>query len=158
MGQSGLRGEGMTHQQKQLQQFLDNPYLLDAEWGCWIWTGAMNTMGYPTSSRQQKPFYVHRAAYEAVYGPIPEGFELDHLCRAPMCYHPLHLEAVTHLENVRRGLGNQYRGKTHCLRGHEFTPANTMLLPRGRRSCRRCINLRVAGLIRPRPYRRAVSA
>lgn len=30
------------------------------------------------------------------------------------------------------------RDKTHCKRGHEYTPANTYLMPRGGRMCRAC--------------------
>lgn len=47
--------------------------------------------------------YAHRAAYEALRGPIPEDRVLDHLCRVRRCYNPWHLEIVTIGENVRRG-------------------------------------------------------
>lgn len=30
------------------------------------------------------------------------------------------------------------RPKTHCRRGHEFTPENTYVSPKGHRSCRTC--------------------
>jgi hypothetical protein len=35
-------------------------------------------------------------------GPVPEGLELDHLCRVTTCVRPSHLEPVTTGENVRR--------------------------------------------------------
>ena len=35
-------------------------------------------------------------------GPIPEGLELDHLCKNGKCVNPAHLEPVTHAENIRR--------------------------------------------------------
>lgn len=44
----------------------------------------------------------HRYAYEMAYGSIPEGMELDHLCRNRWCRNPEHLEPVTHQENCRR--------------------------------------------------------
>ena len=28
----------------------------------------------------------HRAAYEEIVGPIPDGLELDHLCRVRACF------------------------------------------------------------------------
>ncbi|WP_369010576.1 HNH endonuclease signature motif containing protein, partial [Bacillus cereus] len=44
----------------------------------------------------------HRYVYENLSGPIPEGMELDHLCRNPPCVNPDHLDPVTHEENMRR--------------------------------------------------------
>jgi hypothetical protein len=46
----------------------------------------------------------HRFAYELLVGPIPEDLELDHLCRVRHCVNPAHLEPVTHLENILRGM------------------------------------------------------
>jgi hypothetical protein len=105
---------------------------------CLIWTGAKNSKGYATKVHDGKTAYVHRLAYEALFGPIPEGLQLDHLCRVRACYNALHLEAVTLQENVRRGLGNQNRGITHCKRGHPFDLFNTNFRPDGRRWCREC--------------------
>lgn len=48
--------------------------------------------------------WAHRFAYELTFGTIPEGLELDHLCRHPRCVNPWHLEAVTPKENMRRSL------------------------------------------------------
>lgn len=46
----------------------------------------------------------HRVAYELTHGSAPEGLVIDHLCRNRLCCNPAHLEAVTGLENVRRGV------------------------------------------------------
>lgn len=45
----------------------------------------------------------HRFAYERSYGPIPANRDIDHLCGNRPCVNALHLEAVAHAENVRRG-------------------------------------------------------
>ena len=68
--------------------------------GCWLWTGNLKPAGYGNWDRNS---YAHRAAYCALMGPIPDGLELDHVCRTPACCNPLHLEAVPHSLNVRRG-------------------------------------------------------
>lgn len=63
----------------------------------------------------------HVAVYEERYGPVPDGLELDHLCRDRACYEVDHLEAVTHRENVLRGAAPlaQNARRTHCKRGHD---------------------------------------
>ena len=47
-------------------------------------------------------YFAHRVAYELTYGRIPEGKEVDHLCRNKACVNPSHLEAVSHRENMLR--------------------------------------------------------
>lgn len=109
--------------------------------GCWLWTGYLDGKGYGflRLTRSRKTVRAHRLAYEALVGPIPEGMELDHLCRIIRCVNPDHLEPVTHAENVRRGRGGEHnRLKTHCAQGHEFTPENTYIRSNGGRFCRTC--------------------
>lgn len=101
--------------------------------GCWEWMACRTSRGYGEFRLGGGMQKAHRVAYELVRGKIPAGLELDHLCRNTSCVHPLHLEAVTHHENVLRGA----LIKTHCLRGHPRTPEN---LTGSSRNCRICAN------------------
>lgn len=108
--------------------------------GCWLWTGGHNDRGYAKFSINGKSTYAHRWAYEHFVGPIPAGLYIDHLCRTPGCVNPAHLEPVTHVENVSRGISPTAANsrKTHCVHGHEFTPDNTMVERDGSRRCKTC--------------------
>lgn len=76
-------------------------YTIDEATGCWVWQRAKDQGGYGMSGKNGKR--AHRTYYEANKGPIPEGMQLDHLCRNHSCVNPDHLEPVTNAENQRRG-------------------------------------------------------
>lgn len=121
---------------------------VDAVGVCWEWTGYVNPKGYGNYRRGGRTHWVHRLAWELLVGPIPDGLEIDHLCRNRRCVNPDHLEPVTRSENLRRGhtstkTADTARAKTRCKHGHEFTPENTYVYVKtGRRQCRRCRCLR----------------
>lgn len=108
--------------------------------GCWIWKGRKNDDGYGRIVFKRKQRYLHRFVYEHVIGPIPEGLELDHLCRNRACINPLHVTPVTHRENVLRGVSPAARHakKTHCPKGHAYSGSNLYTRPDGARICRAC--------------------
>lgn len=117
--------------------------------GCWLWTGTVGNSRYGLIVGARKPqgghrkHLVHRLAYENLVGPIPEGFTLDHLCKRRECVNPAHLEPVTLKENVLRadGWARANAAKTHCPRGHEYTPENTYTNKRNMRTCRTCLRM-----------------
>lgn len=116
---------------------------------CWEWTGS-KTNGYgqfrPDGRRGAKRSSPHQYAYEAFIGPIPEGMEPDHLCQNRSCGNPLHLEAVTHEENMRR----VSKRRTHCKQGHELTEENTSYAG-GLRRCKQCGRERVKAFYERNP-------
>ena len=74
---------------------------------CWQWTGALSSAGYGIANRRdiragQRSKLVHRLVWEELRGEIPQGLELDHLCRNRACCNPDHLDPVTHAVNVAR--------------------------------------------------------
>lgn len=70
---------------------------------CWRWLRCLNNYGYGLIRVDGKSQLAHRYLYEHARGPVPDGLELDHLCRNRWCVRPAHLEAVTRKENARRG-------------------------------------------------------
>lgn len=125
--------------------------VVETDEGCWLWPGAKFRSGYAnvgTVERgQRRNRSLHRVFYERFVGPIPEGLDLDHLCRTTSCVNPGHVEPVTRSVNLRRGnaggLRNRGRAaanaaKTHCHHGHPFDEENTHWTKAGGRSCRAC--------------------
>lgn len=121
--------------------------------GCIYYTGAINADGYARVVVDGESTPAHRAAYEHFVGPIPEGMTLDHECHNlsgcnmvhdclhRRCVNPEHLMAKPHRNNLLASPNTQASinaAKTHCKRGHEFTPENTYLNSRGGRVCREC--------------------
>ena len=110
--------------------------------GCWMWTGSTSNGGYGAFfPAEDEAVGAHRFAYELVKGPIPEGRQLDHLCRNRLCVNPDHVEPVTQHENLLRGEG--FAGinsrATHCPKGHPYSGENLYVRPdRPGRGCKEC--------------------
>jgi hypothetical protein len=114
---------------------------------CWVWTASINTYGYGIFAVTDSPVtnsagyaYAHRYAYTLLVGPIPEGKQLDHLCRVRHCVRPSHLEPVTVRQNLMRGQTHAAHNaaKTHCPKGHPYDAANTWRDGKGKRVCLIC--------------------
>lgn len=112
--------------------------------GCWSWTGYHHKSGYTgIRIRTGVSGYGHRVAWELTNGPIPDGMEIDHLCKNPGCVNPAHMEVVTRAVNNARSNSASARAarRTHCPQGHEYAGENLMVIS-GKRVCRTCKNER----------------
>lgn len=94
---------------------------------CWISNRAKHSNGYTKMGLCGDTLLTHRVSYEAFVAAIPEGLQIDHLCKQRACCNPDHLEAVTCRENLMRGntLTAAEAAQTHCKRGHLFDEVNT---------------------------------
>lgn len=112
---------------------------------CWPWKGcamppkrtAISGYGYYYIGGVRAP--AHRYSFVLVNGEINPDLVVDHLCRNPCCVNPSHLEAVSNVENVMRGLSPpaQNARKEFCKRGHHLGGEN-LWLHNGKRHCREC--------------------
>lgn len=116
---------------------------------CWLWTAWLDRQGYGHIAVEDLPLsrLAHRAVYELLRGPIPNGLTLDHLCRVRRCVNPDHLEPVTLLENQARiprwvhSSASPNTRRSHCAAGHPYTTESTYHYFRNgtpRRACKIC--------------------
>ena len=80
---------------------------------CWLWTASTTKNGYGRFAvSHERTQVAHRWLWEQTNGPVPEGLELDHVCKVKHCVNPDHLEPVTRSEN-------QWRNHSPiCAQGH----------------------------------------
>lgn len=110
-------------------------FAADPERGCWLWQGAVRADGYGAIAVEGRTLRVHRVVWTILRGDIPDGMELDHLCRVRHCANPDHLEPVTHAVNQQRSLTRL----GPCKRDH---PESAQVRTRtGARQCRACQNV-----------------
>ncbi len=129
---------------KDVKQRLLEKIVINKESGCWNWIGAKSVNRkwvYGLFLFEGKLRPSHRVSYTIFKGKIPDGLEMDHLCRNTLCVNPNHVEPVTHKENIRRGYALKEL-VTHCAHGHQYDDENTYWKKRPggtiTRECRIC--------------------
>lgn len=120
---------------------------------CWIWVAARSSKGgkktygvFTIGSKRDgthRNIYAHVWSYLNYAGSIPEGYQIDHLCKNILCVNPKHLEAVTCQVNLMRSTNFSaiHAQTTHCPQGHPYDEGNTYIY-KGQRTCRTCHKLR----------------
>lgn len=101
--------------------------------GCWIWHSRSKQTGYATAtSYKGKKGSPYRLLYELLVGPIPPGYDLDHLCDSGRlgCANPFHCKPATRQENMNRTpttIPGKHVRKTHCPQGHPYSGDNLLI-------------------------------
>lgn len=138
-------------------RFIEQPC---SEWGiskglttpCRIFVGTKDRGGYGSVSVNGSMMGAHLYVWQRDVGPVPDGEEVDHVCRVRPCINAEHMRTVSHQVNCTENVvGSQWMlnaSKTHCIRGHEFTPENTRYRKEGGRTCRACMREHMAAFRR----------
>ncbi|MFD9716714.1 RNA polymerase sigma factor [Streptomyces sp. NPDC059076] len=121
--------------------------------GCVIWTGNTNNNGYPRLTIDGRAKNAQRIAHELFVGPIPDGHTVGRTCHQVdlscvggvtclhrRCINFRHLFVMTRAEAGKSGrsVGGALAARTHCVHGHPFDEANTLVRKTGDRQCRAC--------------------
>ena len=112
--------------------------------GCWQWKRSVTKSGYGMIEIQGISIYIHRASM-LVFKPeeYSDILLVLHKCNNRKCINPDHLYSGTGSDNNRDSAqsgGYESRVKTHCHKGHEYTPENTYIEPAsGHKRCKICL-------------------
>ena len=105
----------------------------------------------PSQPTKHEGCLVHRLVLTAFVGECPADKEGCHRDGDPANNHVSNLywgtKSENQLDSIRHGTHNSFAKaqRTHCRRGHEYTPENTYLVPPDRtaRRCKTCVQERL---------------
>lgn len=124
--------------------------------GCWMWTGHTMTSGYGNfgvgvapKGKTMPKLGAHIWVYRYLIGEVPKGMHVHHdVCQNKLCCNPWHMALRTNPAHALEpdSIAGINLAKTHCPKGHEYTPENTRVrtqiragrVPSMTRSCRTC--------------------
>jgi hypothetical protein len=70
------------------------PYLrrfsIEVDSGCWVWQGPPASAGHGQTWTPDGTKTAHRAVWESLFGTLPAGYSLHHLCPNRLCVNPEH--------------------------------------------------------------------
>lgn len=107
----------------------------------WIWLGSTGRRGQGTfhirEDGRDVSHQAHRVSYALENGPIPSGYDIDHICRVTACVRPDHLRIATRKQNCEnkstlsktavsgvRGVNRTSKGKWCARVGHNGKTVN----------------------------------
>lgn len=108
------------------------PTVRDPVFGCEVWAGRRDRDGYG----RHKGKLAHREVWEAAYGPIPPGKEIEHICRRRACVALKHMILFTRSEQERSKMWRR-RAKRECPNGCDMSRTG-MVTKWGGKLCRKC--------------------
>lgn len=88
---------GMVH----LHRHVRDRIVVDADSGCWNWTGTISSFGYAIVRIDGTPHRVHRLVYRTLRGALDDSVSLHHECENKRCVNPDHLVEMDPAEHAR---------------------------------------------------------
>jgi len=129
--------------------------------GCWITHYRIGSHGYGCIgwSEDSVTYHslVHRAAWVAYFGAIPDGMTVDHLCGTRTCANPAHLRLLSLSANSRRHKGRDWP-EGYCVHGHpDSERVETVWAGKRKTYCAACLKVKNARLSAKKKAQRAAA-